>query len=303
MAFADADKALKELMVDQQVDQRSFNFLSPLVMLGNVLGHKPRRSIDQWIGEKDNRFVFDGVTSRIKVANTTSHQKATLKDQSITDDNDVFKIKGHQHIKTLSVINENLWSGGVWRGFAFFVDPNPHTIHSPTLYLMFDDRQTAIDIFKEWNERFGDKVGQKIKISILKGIDVDNPYWYKGLISSNINKEEMRNGNTIILTTKISTMTPTAPRNLEGFLESYSRFGYFTLAPFYIDLNSGKPEPLDEFGFVMKELSVRNAWEVAINELEMAAISSVDKPIIPKGIKNAPVLEVLKMKSARQENG
>jgi tetratricopeptide (TPR) repeat protein len=303
IAFSDTEKNLKELVVDQRVDQRSFNFLSPLVMLGNVLGHNPRRSIDQWISGNDNRYPFDGVTSRLEpLSSAASHQESTAEEENGRNENDFFDVKGHQHIKTLSVINEHLWEGPVWRGFAFAVDPNPHTIQSPTLYLMFDNRQTAIDIFKEWKERFGDKAGEKIKICILKGIDAGNPYWYKGLISSNIKKEEMKNRNRIISMTKISTMTPINPRNLEGFLESYSRFGYFKLAPFFIDIKTGKPEPLDEWGFLMKELSVRNAWEVGVNDMEMTAIVATDNPVIPKEITNAPVLEVLKIKRTREVN-
>lgn len=161
---------------------------------------------------------------------------------------------------------------------------------------MFDDHQKAVAIFKEWRESFGDKAGENIKISILKGIDANNPHWYKGLISSNVKEQGMKNGNTLILMTKISTMTPTNPRNLEGFLESYARFGYFILAPFFIDIKSGKPEPLNEWGFPMKELSVRNAWEVGLNELEMTAIDAAENPVIPKGVTDAPVLKVIKMK-------
>lgn len=301
IAFSDAEKNLKELIVDQRVYERSFNFSSPLVMLGNVLGHNPRRSIDQWISEKDGGYPFDGVTTRLEpVSLPDDNQESLAEVNNSEDDDDFTDVKGHQHIKTISVINEHLWQGDVWRGFAFAVDPNQHAFQSPVLYLMFDDRRTAIDIFKEWKENLGDKAGEKIKISILKGIDAGNPYWYKGLIGSNVDGELRRNGNTIILMTKISTMTPTNPRNLEGFLESYSRFGYFTLAPFFIDKKTGKHEPLNEWGFVMKELFVRNAWEVSINDLEMTAIKATENPIIPKEITNAPVLEVLKMKRERK---
>lgn len=301
IAFPDAEKSLKELIVEQRVDQRSFNFLSPLVMLGNVLGHNPRRSINQWINAKDNQYTFDGDTSRLKPVKTKGPKELLQEEATEKTDKEIFDFRGHQHIKTFSVINENHWGGHVWRGFAFAIDPNPHALVSPTLYLMFDDRQTAINIFSEWKERFGDKAGEKIKISILKGIDVNNPYWYKGLIGSNIRKEEMKNGNTVIMMTQVSTMTPTNPKNLEGFLESYARFGYFTLAPFFIDLSSGKPEPLNELGFEMKELIVKNAWEVGINDLEMTAIQSSDNPIIPEGIIGAPVLEVLKMKRMKEK--
>lgn len=296
VAFPDAEKNFKELMVDQRVDQRSFNFSSPLVMLGNVLGHNPRRSISQWITEGDKTYPFDGVTSRLESIPTTAQQETIVEAENSADGADFNDVKGHQHVKNLSVINEHLWQGHVWRGFAFAVDPNPHAIQSPTLYLMFDDHQKAVAIFKEWRESFGDKAGENIKISILKGIDANNPHWYKGLISSNVKEQGMKNGNTLILMTKISTMTPTNPRNLEGFLESYARFGYFILAPFFIDIKSGKPEPLNEWGFPMKELSVRNAWEVGLNELEMTAIDAAENPVIPKGVTDAPVLKVIKMK-------
>lgn len=300
IAFSDHEKSLKELIVDQRVDQRSFNFLSPLVMLGNVLGHNPKRSIGQWIDEKDNRYPFDEISPRVDLlSNNNDHDKPTFQEKSDSTEDDFFDIKKHQNIKTLSVINEHLWEGHVWRGFAFAIDPNPHAIHSPTLYLMFDDRQIAVDIFKEWKESFGDKAGEKIQISILKGIDASNPHWYKGLVSSNIKTAEKINGNKLILMTKVSTMTPTNPSNLEGFLKSYARFGYYTLAPFFIDLKTGKPEPLNELGFVTKELSVKYAWEIGVNDIEMAGIASTDNPIIPSEITNAPVLEVLKMKRAK----
>lgn len=302
IAFPDSENNLKELIVDQKVDQRSFNFLSPLVMLGNVLGHNPRRSINQWINENDNHYPFDGVTQRLEpIAIGNASSNSIVERENNHEDNDSIEIKGHQHMKTFSVINEQLWQGHVWRGFAFAIDPNPYPIQSPTLYLMFDNRQTAIDIFAEWKEQFGDNAGEKIKISILKGIDAGNPNWYKGLISTNTKNIEKRNGYTVIFMTKISTMTPTNPRNLEGFLESYGRFNYFTLAPCFIDIKTGKPEMLNEWGFVMKELSVRNAWEVTINDLEMTAIEATDNPVIPKGITNAPVLEILKLKRKRKE--
>jgi hypothetical protein len=301
VAFPDPEKNLKELMVDQRVDQRSFNFSSPLVMLGNVLGHNPRRSISQWITEDDKTYPFDGVTSRLESIPTATASQETLVEAANNDDEADFNdVKGHQHVKTLSVINEHLWQGHVWRGFAFAVDPNPHAVQSPTLYLMFDDRQKAVAIFKEWKERFGEKAGENIKISILKGINANNPHWYKGLISSNIKKEGMKNGNTLIMMTKISTMTPTNPRNLEGFLDSYARFGYFTLAPFFIDIKSSKPEALDEWGFRVKDLSVRNAWEVGLNELEMTAIDAAENPVIPKGVTDAPVLKVIQTKLERK---
>jgi len=141
-----------------------------------------------------------------------------------------------------------------------------------------------------------------IRISILKGIDTDHPYWYKALIGTNPNSQEMKSGNTIIFLTQISTMTPTNPLNLEGFLNSFSKFGYFNLAPCYIDLNTTKPEFFNELGFVLKELSIRNAWEVGINDIDVTGIAATDKPLIPPNVTDAPVVEVLKVKRSREHN-
>jgi len=303
MAFSDPEKSLRELLVDQQVDQRSFNFLSPLVMLGNVLGHYPRRSIRQWYNDSDKEYPFDGITSRIEaVRNDAMHVGNEKAAKSNFDKTNSANIRSHQHMKTFSVINERLWDGYVWRGFAFAVDPKPNSIQSPTLYLMFDNRETAIEIFKEWKERFDDKAGEKIKISILKGIDADNPFWYKGLITSNIPMAEMKDGHTFVMMTKVSTMTPDNPRNLEGFLASYSRFGYFTMAPFFIDIKTRIYEPMNEWGFNMRELVVKNAWEIGVHDFEVTAIAATDNPILPKDTPLIPVLEVLKMKRERASN-
>lgn len=128
------------------------------------------QTINQWISENDSLYQFDGVAWRLEpISLSTYHQEFAIGVNNTVNEDDLTDVKGHQHIKTLSVINEHLWQGHVWHGFGFAVDPNPHVIQSPVLYLMFDDRQTSIDIFKEWKENFGDKAGEKIKVSIQKG--------------------------------------------------------------------------------------------------------------------------------------
>lgn len=296
IAFSNFENSFKKLLIDQQVDQRSLNFQSPLVMLGNVLGHNPRRSIRQWYKDSDKSYPFDGIAPRVSLSPSETQSAQKKADSKQDRVGESVEIRSHKHMKTFSVINEHLWKGHVWRGFAFAIDRRLHPIQSPILYLMFDNRESAIAIFTEWKERFGEKSGEKIRISLLKGIDAENPYWYKGLIGPTIPEDAMKEGHSLIMMPVISTMTPTNPDNLEGFLASYVHFGYFTLAPFFVDIMSGKPEPLDELGFIMRKLTVKNAWEVGLNDFDMAAILATDNPFIPKDKTDAPVLDVLKMK-------
>ncbi|PSL28342.1 hypothetical protein [Chitinophaga ginsengisoli] len=292
IGFADAQKTFQQLIVKQEVYKRAFNFLSPFVMLGNVLGHNPRSSITQWYEDNDKQYQFDGIVDRVK--------KYLTPNGSDDSYNSTPELRGHQNIKTLSVINEKLWSGHAWRGFAFSIDPRHVPQIAPTLYLIFDNEQKVKRIFQEWKETFGSKLSDAIRISIIKGIDVNEPFWYKGIISSNIENEKIANNNFVQVMSQVSTMTPKNPMNLEGFLKSLSVFGSFVLAPCCLDVTTNKPVMYDDLGFIMKSLTVRDAWQIGLNDLDMVAISESDNPIIPITEKDPPVIELIKWKKSRQ---
>ncbi|MFL0107867.1 hypothetical protein, partial [Tenacibaculum maritimum] len=48
-------------------------------------------------------------------------------------------------------------------------------------------------------------------------------------------------------------------------------------------------------GIEKKELIIKNAWEISINDMDSMVIREEDKIIIPENVKNAPVLEVLEL--------
>ncbi len=53
----------------------------------------------------------------------------------------------------------------------------------PLLGLIFSNAEMANNIFQEWQDRFGSEdANDEIRISIIKGIDKENPYYYRGCI-------------------------------------------------------------------------------------------------------------------------
>jgi len=54
--------------------------------------------------------------------------------------------------------------------------------------------------------------------------------------------------------------------------------------------------PIIELGILKTELTIKNAWEIGIHDLEQVVITEDDDPIIPDNINDAPVLKILKEK-------
>jgi hypothetical protein len=60
-----------------------------------------------------------------------------------------------------------------------------------------------------------------------------------------------------------------------------------------------RPRFLAQFSIEKQEIHVVEAWQVGENDLEATVIHADDKPIIPKGLKDAPVLRTMSRKKRR----
>ena len=102
--FKNPDTDLEKLFRDEEVFSRAFNFSSPLVTLGNVLGYDPKRAISRWIDEESKRYVFSPEKSG-KPTQPKSVQKDNKKAEPKSDDS----LIRHDEIKNVSVIRQHLW--------------------------------------------------------------------------------------------------------------------------------------------------------------------------------------------------
>lgn len=286
ISFEDADRDLKKLFKDEEVNSRAFSFSSPLIRLGNVLGYNHKRSITDWI-ESDKK-AYPYIQGACPLVIEPRKNKAGTR----TPDTDR-KTLSHKDIKNASLIRMHLWDDAKWKG-AFYMTSDSMP---PVLGLLYEDEKAARNIFKDWRESLGERdEEEKIRITVARGIEAKNPTWYRIGIGTNVDKKNPPS-ETLMMVTRLHTMTPDSTANIDRFMESYKKYGFYLFAPAFVPKGQTTPEVIIDVGIVKKQIIEKNAWEIGPEDIDDIALITPDtKPFIPEGVVNAPVIETLKNK-------
>ena len=288
VVFKDTKADLLKLFKDEEVHHRAFGFSGPLVSLGNVLGYKPKRDIRKWLLNKNKKYPYD------KSKSGTPKKTSVVKTKKKTNFSDWQQVK-HSDIKNVSIIKDHLWNQAGWKGVMYFVPPD----RPPILALMFENKSLSEEIFKDWQERFSrEDKDEVIRLAMLRGISRKNPSWYRAVIGINFESRKLKT-DRLITTSRVHTMNPESTKNLDGFVESYRKFGIYLLAPAHTDPSKEFPDINVKLGIVKRKFEDRNVWELGLNDPDIAGVTEEDDIIIPEGVTNAPVLELLKWKSRK----
>ncbi len=287
--FKDIKEFLNNLFEKDEVHERLSIILEHHNFLTNILTSKPKFFLQDWISSNISEFNLLRTESPISI--NKELQKLPKNDEK--GDKPNFKNVTHKNIKAETIINTELWDNAKWKAFGFFSSNNVPL----GLILAFENIDYGKKIFSEWIGKYGKADNdEEIAITIIKGIDKNNPYWYKVLISKKVNKSTMTDGKFISLSSRFHRMQPLNSSNLDNLISGYSAYRKFVLIPAHIDTNF-QMTPLVELGILKTELKIKNAWEIGINDFERVVITEEDNPIIPNNIIDAPILEVLKEKS------
>ena len=200
--------------------------------------------------------------------------------------------KNRQQTSTITyLINKDMsiWDGAGWKGC--FVATNYFT--PPIFGLIFTDIRKGMSIVDEW-KRSTVELRPSIKILIVKGIDVNNPHWYRVCILPDVNMDKENDCQYVSFMNRNHTMTPDTNKNLLLLEDEYSRFGRCRLVP--ASMREGKvvfpKEPIGISDF--SRLIFKNAYEIAEGDEGVLALTCKDTPYIPEIHKeDAPVLKVL----------
>ena len=208
-------------------------------------------------------------------------------------------LKRHEDLSVSSIINQHLWDKARWNGMSYGYSPNGEP---PMVGLMFKNADNAKAIFREWRERFG-KVDEKdeIRISVVKGIDSDNPYHYRVCVGRDFDAVDTNDLRQFISVTRLNTMTVDNHQNLDMFLKNLRMHGFFFLAPATVD-TLGQCEFIPELAIAKSKFHVREAWQIGMHDVDVMGVSLTDKVIIPDDQDNAPVIELLKWKRESSSN-
>jgi hypothetical protein len=203
---------------------------------------------------------------------------------------DLDKVR-HNEIKTRSIIDVPLWDKAKWKGFGFLFHPQ----EGLGIIIAYENADAGIKIFDKWINKFGreDKLNL-IRISIIKGVDESNPYWYRVHISTNLEiKNSLQPNSFFTVASRIHEMNANSPENLNNLIGLFKSLKEYTLYPAKISHSGNEIKPFFSKGILKTTLIIKEAWEIGENDLDRVVIKENDRPIIPEGNIDAPILKIL----------
>jgi hypothetical protein len=169
----------------------------------------------------------------------------------------------------------------------------PELDRPPYLGLGFREAEAAQAIFRGLRRKLGMvDSDEKLRVSIITGVDKHNPSHYMIVIGSNLKQSPQ--SNRFMMVSKMCLMEPPDTRNLDRFLRRYERIGKYLLLPAYFESEDAEPTPYWDLMIGKQELNVRPAWQIGDHDQDACAIWEGREPIIPAGVENAPVLRALR---------
>ena len=201
----------------------------------------------------------------------------------------------HRDRKVYSLLDIPLWDQAVWKGTGVaFIPPSKQKPPLLSLALLFQNRDAGKQIFSQWKHELGDEdIEERIRVSIITGIDSDNPATYRVVIGVNPDWTKASNNSQSILTYRINTMEPKDSKNLNQFVDFLDKLGFYILTPGYISQDFASTELFWELGILKRQIFIRPAWQIDEHDFDLCGIQPDDKIIIPKDVNDPPVMRAL----------
>ena len=296
---SDVDAWLGEIFGGEEAVSRAIDFTSSFITASNVLGDDPRLSITSWQDDGDHAFPVRRSTGwkpspvafpKVEEIAGANEDAVDAVESGPPDSTQV----SHRQMRTHSVIREHLWNEAGWSGTVFVWTPEDKV--PPTMAPMFQNAEAAQAIFEGWRREFGSADDEdRLRVSIVRGVNAAHPAWYRISIGSNLDSEQHAEvpGSVFLTMSRQHEMNASSPKNLEAFLQRYSEVGSYTLMP--ATLPPGAREPLfaTRLGIKKTKLLVREAWQIGRHDLDAVMLKPDDNPVMPSDGRPAPVTELL----------
>ena len=294
------EQRIEELFRDDAALSRAIDFTSSFQVIGYVLGKDRKRHVSSWISETDQEYQIGREQPWDAGCPRQEQDSETLR-PPLPESSRPEGVKSRQHlqtarhskIKTLSLTRVSLWDKAEWNGLGFVVLPDSPLI----LALLFGKREPARQIFSSWKRDLGEiDESEALRISIIRHIDKHHPHHYRVVLGSNVERAKLRKDTPFFtVMQRVNTMTPNTSQNLDSFLEAYRSVGAFCVAPAVVAVDGQYPEPIGDFSILKRELIVREAWEIGINDIDGMGLLPDDEPFIPDDVSDAPVNKLLEL--------
>lgn len=276
------EKVLEQLLGIERAFERATLFCRTGMSRNRALGNDVGQIAD-WRHLIEKTYAFQNDAPDIKPRKLPEQPGDEKADIGLGE------LNSHRDLAVSSIINQSLWDKAGWQGMMYgYVGPN----QPPLLGLIFSSTEMANAIFEEWQDRFGhEDTNDEIRISIVKGIDRKNPYYYRGCISRDMDAIAKDDARRFVNVARMTTMTVSDHKNLELFQRAFATLGCYFLLPAIFD-GKGKPQLLSERAILKRKLNVREAWQIGRHDLDSMAVTPKDDVIIPDGEESPPIHEL-----------
>lgn len=277
------EKVLEQLLGIERASERATLFCRTGMSRNRALGNNVGQIAD-WRHLVEQTYALGNDAPDIKPRNLFEQPGDEKADIGLG------ALNSHRDLAVSSIINQLLWDKAGWRGMMYgYVGPN----QPPLLGLIFSSPEMANAIFEEWQDRFGrEDANEEIRISIIKGIDRNNPYYYRGCISRDVDAIAKNDARRFVSVARMTTMTVTDHKNLKLFQRAFATVGYYFLLPAIFN-GEGEPQILPERAILKRKFNVREAWQIGRHDLDSMAVRPEDEVIIPDGEEAPPIHELL----------
>lgn len=198
----------------------------------------------------------------------------------------------HSDRKVLSPIDMPLWDKAKWLGIGY-ADYGPD--YPPVMALLFKNLEAGRAIFEGWLSRYGyDTADQSLRIALITGLNKSEPATYGASIGPNFESISESDGRIFSTVARMHRMHPPTTENLDRFLKQYRKIGAFFIAPAGVDEAMTTPDILMKQALVMRNLAVREAWQIGTNDPDASILDDEDDdPIVPSDVTDPPVRAAL----------
>jgi len=277
----DYESHFNNLYAKEDLSERLSFIYEHRKFLINILGNNPKILLKDWTSS-DNIKAFPLKRESVKVI------EGKLEKQPSDFHHFNPENVGHNERSVFSIINDPLWDKAKWKGFGFFIDNQGLVI-----FIGFENGSAGQDIFNEWIERFGQKDQEEmIRITIIRGVDKNNPHWYRVHIGPNLYSKGFPKSNLFVITARLHEMNARSPENLNNLIAALKYYKKYRLCPAQIS-NDLKPRPY-AISIQKTEIIVKQAWELTWQDPCRIVMKKTDQPFIPDGVENPEVLEIIR---------
>lgn len=294
----DPEEFFEELVKNELGLSRALNFTDVATGIKNILGDKPKLRLSDWNFEENvSTFAVRRLTSwNHRIVQPVAKERLNTAPQELGKGNppelkNIDSLK-HRDRKILSLLDMSLWNQATWSATGFGLIPE---LYLPVLTLLFQNETASKQIFARWQEEIGSEdVDERLRISIITGIDSKNPAAYRIIIGINpdwlSNTSNDSEGTQFISTSRIHTMNPKDSSNLNQFLAAFKSTNAYVFAPGCVSPDNSRVSSFTELGVLKRQIFVRPAWEIEENDLDLCGIQLDDDIILPEDVKDPPVI-------------